>query len=64
MRYIDKRIYKKQGKKAFCNDLKRIDCSKLTNEVREKVNINYANDYNNEHTVDVYYKAESYNYFY
>lgn len=49
-------IMKKQGEKAFQNDLKRIDYSKLSKAVKEEMNINYANDNNNEHTLDVYYK--------
>ncbi len=50
------RFMKKQGEKAFCKDLKRIDYSKLSKVVKEEININYANDNNNEHTLDVYYR--------
>lgn len=49
-------IMKKQGEKAFYNDLKRIDYSKISKAVKEEININYADDSNNEHTLDVYYK--------
>lgn len=49
-------IMKKQGEKAFRNDLKRIDYSKLSKSVKEEININYANDNDNEHTLDIYYK--------
>ena len=47
---------KKNGEKSFYNDIKRIDYSKLSNDIKEKLNINYSRDDSVEHSLDIYYK--------
>ena len=47
---------KKNGEKSFYNDMKRIDYSKLSKSIKEKLNINYNRDDSTEHTLDIYYK--------
>lgn len=50
---------KKNGEKTFYNDLKRIDYSRLSKDIKEELNINYAKDNVKEHTLDIYYKDSS-----
>lgn len=47
---------KKNGEKSFYNDIKRIDYSKLSKDIKEKLNINYSRDDSVEHSLDIYYK--------
>ena len=47
---------KKNGEKSFYNDIKRIDYSKLSKDIKEKLNINYSRDGGVEHSLDIYYK--------
>ena len=49
---------KKNGEKAFYHDLKRIDYSKLSRDVKEELNVSYHNDNSKEHTLDIYYKND------
>ncbi len=53
-------LMKKNGEKAFYNDLKRIDFSKLSNNIKEVKDTNYINNNDNkEQTLDIYYKETS-----
>ena len=47
---------KRNGEKSFSKDIKRIDYSKLSKDIKEKMNINYNKDESVEHLLDVYYK--------
>ena len=47
---------KKNGEKSFYKDIKRLDYSKLSKDIKEKFNINYNRDDNVEHSLDIYYK--------
>lgn len=47
---------KNNGEKSFYNDIKRIDYSKLSKDIKEKLNINYSRDDSVEHLLDIYYK--------
>ena len=50
---------KKNGEKSFYNDIKKIDYSKLSKDIKEKMNINYNRDDSVEHLLDIYYKDNS-----
>ena len=47
---------KKNGEKSYYNDIKRIDYSKFSKDIKEKLNINYNRDDNIEHSLDIYYR--------
>lgn len=47
---------KKNGERSFYNDIKKIDYSKLSKDIKEKLNINYNRDDSVEHSLDIYYK--------
>ncbi|MBQ3408098.1 MAG: alpha/beta hydrolase [Clostridia bacterium] len=47
---------KKNGEKSYYNDIKRIDYSKISKDIKEKLNINYNMDDNVEHSLDIYYR--------
>lgn len=47
---------KNNGEKSFYRDIKRIDYTKLSKDIKEKLNINYNRDDSLEHSLDIYYK--------
>lgn len=47
---------KKNGEKSFYKDIKKIDYSKLSKNIKEKLNINYNRDDSTEHALDIYYE--------
>lgn len=50
------KIMKNNGIKAYQEDLKRIDLSKIDKTIQEEKNINYIDDNTEEHKLDIYYK--------
>lgn len=50
------KIMKKNGEKAYINDLKRIDYSVIDKSITDIKNINYISDNISEHNLDIYYK--------
>ena len=52
------KIMKKSGEKACTKDLQRLDYSRLSSSITEKLNVSYIQDNSREHTLDVYYKDD------